>query len=430
MVSTPAVWPCSGWPGVLLPQVRSDFRSSSSRPKPAEEELGVEGDAAVPGGQHEPVAAHPVRVGGVVPHRLLEERVGRRAPGSSPCRGGRCRPSARRPWPAPGRCPRPAGPGRSMSSLLTSVRSSQRSAGRCGSVPVQGHAGPRWRAYSASVSRTHTVPRLPACPGQAVRPTRLDPVRCASPTTCPADRPEVRVTAVDPHVSVPARGLPGPPTVARRARRLRRADEAADHRAAAADHRAGDVPRPARRARRSAWWWPPCVGGTLSAGSANALNCVYDADIDERMRRTRRRALPRHMVTHPGRAGLRAGARGRLHAVAGAAGQLALRRAGAGGERVLRRRLHDDPQAPHHPEHRLGRRGRLLPGADRLDRGDRLAGLGAGGAVPGGVLLDAAALLGAGDPLPRGLRRRRRADAAGRGRARRPWPGRSSPTPT
>jgi protoheme IX farnesyltransferase len=39
------------------------------------------------------------------------------------------------------------------------------------------------------------------------------------------------------------------------------------------------------------------LGGTLSAGSANALNCVYDADIDERMRRTRRRALPRHIVT-------------------------------------------------------------------------------------------------------------------------------------
>ena len=39
------------------------------------------------------------------------------------------------------------------------------------------------------------------------------------------------------------------------------------------------------------------LGGTLSAGSANALNCVYDRDIDEQMRRTRRRALPRHMVT-------------------------------------------------------------------------------------------------------------------------------------
>jgi protoheme IX farnesyltransferase len=39
------------------------------------------------------------------------------------------------------------------------------------------------------------------------------------------------------------------------------------------------------------------LGGTLSAGSANALNCVYDRDIDEQMRRTRRRALPRHIVT-------------------------------------------------------------------------------------------------------------------------------------
>lgn len=39
------------------------------------------------------------------------------------------------------------------------------------------------------------------------------------------------------------------------------------------------------------------VGGTLSAGSANALNCVLDADIDERMRRTRRRPLPRHAVS-------------------------------------------------------------------------------------------------------------------------------------
>jgi len=39
------------------------------------------------------------------------------------------------------------------------------------------------------------------------------------------------------------------------------------------------------------------IGGTLSAGSANSLNCVYDRDIDARMRRTRRRALPRHMVS-------------------------------------------------------------------------------------------------------------------------------------
>ena len=46
--------------------------------------------------------------------------------------------------------------------------------------------------------------------------------------------------------------------------------------------------------------WPvvaTVIGGALAAGSANVLNCVLDADIDGRMRRTRRRPLPRHAVT-------------------------------------------------------------------------------------------------------------------------------------
>lgn len=38
------------------------------------------------------------------------------------------------------------------------------------------------------------------------------------------------------------------------------------------------------------------VGGTLSAGGANALNMYYDRDIDEVMRRTRGRPLARHEV--------------------------------------------------------------------------------------------------------------------------------------
>ncbi|MFI6508767.1 heme o synthase [Streptosporangium sp. NPDC050855] len=38
------------------------------------------------------------------------------------------------------------------------------------------------------------------------------------------------------------------------------------------------------------------VFGTLSAGSANALNCYIDRDIDAAMRRTRRRPLARHLV--------------------------------------------------------------------------------------------------------------------------------------
>ena len=42
-------------------------------------------------------------------------------------------------------------------------------------------------------------------------------------------------------------------------------------------------------------WWPAIatlLGGAVSAGSANALNCYIDRDIDQKMRRTRRRPLP------------------------------------------------------------------------------------------------------------------------------------------
>jgi heme o synthase len=38
------------------------------------------------------------------------------------------------------------------------------------------------------------------------------------------------------------------------------------------------------------------VGGALAAGSANALNCYWDRDIDQVMSRTRRRALPSQQV--------------------------------------------------------------------------------------------------------------------------------------
>ena len=39
------------------------------------------------------------------------------------------------------------------------------------------------------------------------------------------------------------------------------------------------------------------IGGSLAAGSANALNCYIDRDIDEVMSRTSRRPLARHTVT-------------------------------------------------------------------------------------------------------------------------------------
>jgi protoheme IX farnesyltransferase len=50
-------------------------------------------------------------------------------------------------------------------------------------------------------------------------------------------------------------------------------------------------------------WWVALVtmvGGTLAAGSANALNCYLDRDIDAIMRRTGRRPLARHEVSPRG----------------------------------------------------------------------------------------------------------------------------------
>jgi protoheme IX farnesyltransferase len=46
--------------------------------------------------------------------------------------------------------------------------------------------------------------------------------------------------------------------------------------------------------------WTACatlVGGTLAAGSANAINCVVDRDIDAKMSRTRRRPLAKHEIS-------------------------------------------------------------------------------------------------------------------------------------
>ena len=113
------------------------------------------------------------------------------------------------------------------------------------------------------------------------------------------------------------------------------------------------------------------VGGSLAAGSANAMNMYLDRDIDELMKRTRQRPLPAHAVT-PEQA-LRFGF------VLGAVSFLFLvdRRERAGrdpralGDRLLRVRLHDVAQALHRAEHRDRRRGRRGAGARRLGGGDR-----------------------------------------------------------
>ena len=108
------------------------------------------------------------------------------------------------------------------------------------------------------------------------------------------------MTAVDPHVSVPARPGDGPGADATRLRDVLGAYVGLTKPRIIELLLLTTVPVMFLASRGVPDMWlvvATVVGGTLSAGSANALNCVYDRDIDQRMRRTRRRALPRHIVS-------------------------------------------------------------------------------------------------------------------------------------
>ncbi len=157
------------------------------------------------------------------------------------------------------------------------------------------------------------------------------------------------------------------------------------------------------------------VGGSLAAGAASVLNCYIDRDIDQVMRRTKRRPLPAHTVTPRN-----ALVFGLVLAVVSLAIMVAFTNLLAAGLTlaaiaVLRRGLHALAQAHHGDEHLLGRRLRRGPGADRLGGGDRVAVADGLGAVRGGLLLAAAALLPAGDEVQGRLRPSRHPDAAGGG---------------
>ena len=160
------------------------------------------------------------------------------------------------------------------------------------------------------------------------------------------------------------------------------------------------------------------IGGTLAAGGANAINMYVDRDIDRLMVRTRNRPLVTGVIA-PRDALVFAVALGdrRLRRAVGRR-QPAVGRARALGDGLLRRRLHDLAEAHEHAEHRDRRRRRRGAGARRLGRRPERPELDAGRAVRRDVLLDAAPLLGARDPLRRRLPRRQRADAARRRAAR------------
>ncbi len=157
------------------------------------------------------------------------------------------------------------------------------------------------------------------------------------------------------------------------------------------------------------------VGGSLAAGAASVLNCYIDRDIDQLMRRTKRRPLPAHTVSP--RSAL-------IFGLVLAAVSVALMAATTNWlatvltlaaiayyDLVYTLWLKRTTAA----EHVLGRHLRRRAGADRLGRCHRLAGAGRVGPVRCGLLLADAALLRAGHQVQGRLRARRRADAAGGG---------------
>ena len=144
---------------------------------------------------------------------------------------------------------------------------------------------------------------------------------------------------------------------------LRRIDEASNHRAAAHHHDSG-------RWAVAANGWPglgqvliALLGGTLSAGGANVINQVYDADIDQVMKRTSKRPLPTDRGRRSVGIGVSASFLGLLgFLVLGFGDDVARRLPQPRRISGIRVRLHDGPQAFLHPEHRAGRRrGGLFP---------------------------------------------------------------------
>ncbi len=172
--------------------------------------------------------------------------------------------------------------------------------------------------------------------------------------------------------------------------------------------------------------WPPLglvivtlIGGTLAAGGANAINMYVDRDIDALMQRTSERPLVTGVIAPRNALVVRPRPRGGGLRRALGRRQPPLRPARPRRGGVLRRRVHDLAEAHEHAQHRHRRCRWRRPRAGRLGGRHRFAGLGTGRPVRRHVLLDAAALLGAGHPLRRRLPGGRRADAAGRRPARR-----------
>ena len=130
------------------------------------------------------------------------------------------------------------------------------------------------------------------------------------------------------------------------------------------------------------------LGGSLAAASAGVLNCIWEQELDGRMVRTSRRALPAGRLNQERAFALAA----LLTTAAVVVLVLAVNALAA---------LHGSSQAPHQPEHRDRRGGRRHSTAGGCGGPQRSTGLGQLVALLAGDGVDTSPLLGPGPALAR-----------------------------
>ena len=384
VTSTPAVWWSSGWPGVLRAPGAERLEVLELEAEAAEEELDVERDARVPARQHEPVAGDPV-AGRRGRAASPSGRAGTPpAPGSSPCPG----------WPLPTFWTASMASTRTVSTALSSS-SVQSRAGASLTDVLPGRSG-ACRAYpSAAVDSPRPSARSPPREREDPRDLR----RPVGPAQAACTRRTWR----------PGRAGHVP----RRGGGVRRPDQAARHRAAAADDRPGDVlrrrwragARPGRRHRRRRRASRPARPRSSTASTTATSTSRCAAPAAGRCRATSSPRAPRWSSASCSAVAVDRGA--------AACGSTRCRRCWSlaanafyvfGYTMLLKRRTTQNIV--------WGGLAGCFPALIGWTAVTGELAWAPGRAVRGRVLLDAAAHLGAGAALPRGLRQRRRADAA------------------
>jgi hypothetical protein len=269
-----------------------------------EEQLDVERQAGVARGEHEPVAAHPVGVGRVVPHHALEERVGQ----GGEAHGGAGVAVADLLHRVGGQHPR----GVDRAAVQIGPVGRRRRLREAGDVGIgHGHDGSSfsWGSRGCGFAvRAQPIHSIMDVGGPRLIPPRMVTRRLPGQRRAHASGYHRRVVEVAPRPTtdsgsrfpqVSATVVPVVPGRLTRVRATVAAYAGLTKTRIIEQLLVVTVPAMflAQRGIPSLWLVAATlVGGAGAAASAHALNCVVDADIDKVMERTSRRPLAKGQV--------------------------------------------------------------------------------------------------------------------------------------